>query len=66
MRKFGLIVFSVLIFLICVLYLFKSFNKGLNILPAGTDNVTSLRGGTIHAKIFCIENNNKVPCKGGI
>ena len=65
MKKSLLIVFGVLIFLIGAVYFFKTLVIDINKVPSETDNFTTKRGGTIHAKVFCIENNNKMPCKGG-
>ena len=65
MKKPVLIVFIILVFLFGVVYFLKTSNIDLNKVPTGTEYLTTKRGGTVHAKVFCVENNNKIPCKGG-
>lgn len=64
-KKPVLTAFAILLIILGVVNFLKAFNRDLNQVPTETDNLITLRGGTIHAKAFCVENNNKMPCKGG-
>lgn len=65
MKKSALAVFIISVFLLGSVYFLKTSIIELNNDPTETPDLTTKRGGTIHAKVFCIENNNKMPCKGG-
>mgnify|MGYP001571339231 CR=1 FL=1 len=64
-KKPVLTVFIISVFLLGSVYFLKTSIIDLNNDPTETPDLTTKRGGTIHAKVFCIENNNKIPCKGG-